>query len=224
MNRILKSIVFLGGLTPLLAFSQVNVTLHKDVEALVVNGEALPISVISKSKFELENGTNQLVVRVSKLVSSGSEFDKFKTDPLVITFDASDTDLTITPSRIIMAERQIKDFKQNPSFSLINSSGSQIESKQEVLPAGPGLLRDYEKELVKFNENRGIGKHVTLPPSDSEPVKAKDLSLSTVLQAKKAELSSENSMILMQADFLRMSAEEQKKFLNWAVKNVRSQD
>ncbi|AMG29930.1 DUF2057 domain-containing protein [Grimontia hollisae] len=223
MKRIFKSIVFLGGLTPLLAFSQVTINLHKDVEALVVNGEALPISVISKSKFELENGTNQLVVRVSKLVSSGSEFDKFKTDPLVITFDASDTDLTIMPSRDITAERQIKDFKQNPSFTLVSLNGNQIESEQEILPAGPGFLRDYERELVKFNEKRGLSYSKSMADTKAEASSdINEKSNSSVYPVKNAELSNENALILMQADFLRMSAEEQKKFLSWAVQNVRS--
>lgn len=139
MKQIVKSVLVVGALVPFVANAEVNVTLHKDVEAVVVNGEELPMTVMGKSQFSLENGTNQLVIRLSKLIATGSEYEKFKSDPLVVTFTSEDKDIMIEPTRQIMREAQVKDFKQAPSFTLTDQSGKTVSSQQNVLPQGPGF-------------------------------------------------------------------------------------
>ncbi|MBV7298510.1 DUF2057 family protein [Enterovibrio paralichthyis] len=229
MNRILRSILLLGGLIPSISYAQVNVTLHKDIEAIIVNGEELPMTLMSKNNFMLENGQNQLVVRLSKLVSSGSEFEKFKSDPLVITFATSDEDIFVEPTRNITSERQIKDFKQNPSFELLTPDNRKIESQQDILPKKPGFMRNYGAELAAFNAKKGdsllakaplVEKNVTTSvPNNHE---SEEIQPTLMPSSKSVGISSENSLILLQADFLRMSPKQQQKFLQWAVENVRS--
>lgn len=237
MKQVLKSILVVGALMPFVANAEVNVTLHKDVEAVVVNGEEIPMSIMGKSQFSMENGTNQLVIRLSKLIATGSEFEKFKSDPLVVTFSSENTDIFIESTRDITREAQVKGFKQSPSFTLTDQSGNAVASQQDVLPQGPGFLRNYEKELVKFNEKHGIAlgvstlavstvasaselnesSHVQTPVETMTVVPQKQVSNQTM-----QSISSENAIILLQADFLRMNPEQQKQFLQWAVKNVRS--
>lgn len=242
MKRSIKTILALGAFLPFFSAADVNLTLHKDVEALIVNGESVPMKIIEKKQFSFPNGTIQLVVRVSKLVQSESEFEKFKTDPLVITFDAKDVDLSIEATRNIVAKRQIKDFEQNPSFLLVTNKGETIASEQVLLPEGVGLVRDHEKELAKFNQKRGI-----VIPGDQtlQAVAAVTLAAVSPVQAvmaqgalknvapestqvitpklkKQANVNSENGLILMKADFLRMAPQDKKVFLQWAVKNVNS--
>lgn len=248
----IKSMLILGAFVPFFVpfftQAQVNVTLHKDVEALVVNGESLPMTIMEKKRFSLPGGKNQLVVRLSKLVESGSQFEKFKSDPLVITFDASDVNFTVSPTRAINSERQIKDFRGNPSFRLLTANDKDVSATQDVLPAGPGLLRDYEKELVKFNQKRGVvlfsaSAQNTIPaasvaspvisvpsPKISQEMMAIPLvtnnSINTLTSVRHApaqsqtEALSENAQILMKADFLRMTPKDKQTFLRWAVKNV----
>ncbi|SKA48329.1 YccT family protein [Enterovibrio nigricans] len=244
MKRILKSLFIFFGFLPLFAHAAVDVKLSTDVEAIVVNGEELPLSVMSKTRFSLPNGVNQIVVRVSKLVQTGgSEWDKFKSDPLVLTFNVSDTSLEIRPTKKIAAEREIGDFKKNPSFVLLASNGKEIQANHMLLPKGKGLLRDYQDDIDAFNRAHGIEfkkaedvevvtKPLAIPTNASSvavpvavtpevtisPVKA----VLSVPATEKVKVSSGNSMILMQADFLRMSIEEQQQFLQWAVENVRS--
>ncbi|MCC4798978.1 VvgS protein [Enterovibrio norvegicus] len=237
MKQILKSVLVVGALVPFVANAEVNVTLHKDVEAVVVNGEELPITVMGKSQFSLENGTNQLVIRLSKLIATGSEYEKFKSDPLVVTFTSEDKEIMIEPTRQIMREAQVKDFKQSPSFTMTDQSGKTVSSQQNVLPQGPGFLRDYEKELARFNEKQGVvlggaaltASAVANAAEASAPSNVQKTSEPTVIAPQKQVsiqpaqgVSPENSIILMQADFLRMNPETQKQFLQWAVKNVRS--
>ncbi|WP_028024739.1 YccT family protein [Enterovibrio calviensis] len=237
MKQVLKSVLVLGALVPFFASAAVNVKLHKDVEAIIVNGEELPMLVMGQSQFSMENGTNQLVIRLSKLIATGSEFEKFKSDPLVVTFTSENTDILIESSRQIDREAQVKDFKQSPAFTLTDQSGNSVSSQQDVLPQTPGFLRDYEKELAKFNAKQGITLGVTSQTasvvaqapnekvSEINPVPVEQMMVSpqknTSIQRVNG-VSSENSIILLQADFLRMSPDQQKHFLQWAVKNVRS--
>lgn len=246
MKRIIKNILVLTALIPFFAAADVNVTLHKDVEALIVNGESVPMSIVEKKRFTLPNGNIQLVVRVSKLVQSESEFEKFKTDPLVISFDASDGDFIISATRTIVAKRQIKDFKQNPSFIVINNNGKDVNSTQDILPIGPGLIRDHEKELAKFNvkrankaaQNSTAVASITDISAPSAPVilaSVKAVPAIAFIEATSAgesirhapepvnsnnDMVSENALILLKADFLRMNAKDKQQFLRWAVKNI----
>ena len=240
MKSWIQSIFLLGAMVPFFALAEVNVSLHKDVEVLVINGEALPMSLMSKSKMTLENGTNQLLIRVSKLIESGPDFEKFKTNPLVITFDASNEDLTIKPTKMILSSRQVNDFKKKPSFILSNKAGTVLASNQAILPADSGLMRDYEKELMKFNRKPNlliaskytdpatVAQEVLLVSSNLAGTDVSSSAVSTQLQgvikqasSHQAEGASENSLILMKADFLRMNSEEKNIFLRWAIKNVK---
>ena len=241
MKLLIQSIFLLGAMLPFFTLAQVNVSLHKDIEVLAINGEALPMSFISKQKMTLENGTNQLLIRVSKLIESGADFEKFKTDPLVITFDASNEELTIEPEKIIFSQRQVSDFKKNPSFILNNEAGLLLASNQAILPADSGMMRDYEKELIKFNRKRNlvIASQKTDPSFIAEEVLPVSATLAAVpvpspivpIQPQavikqtsnhQTKSSAENSLILMKADFLRMDSDEKKAFLRWAVKNVKA--
>ncbi|MEZ9526036.1 YccT family protein [Enterovibrio norvegicus] len=237
MNKVLKSILVVGALVPFYASAAVNVTLHKDVEAIIINGEELPLTLMSKNTFSMENGTNQLVVRLSKLIATGSEFDKFKSDPLVITFSSENSDILIKSTRQIDRDAQVKGFKESPSFTLTDQSGNAVSSDQNVLPQGQGFLRDYEKELARFNKKQGVvlggaaltasavahAGEASVPSNVQKPIESTVITPQKQVSIQPAQgVSPENSIILMQADFLRMNQEQQKQFLQWAVKNVRS--
>ena len=77
MKNTLKSLFLMSVLCPFAVFAEVNVKLHKDVEAIVVQGEELPLTVMSKREFHLPDGQNQMVVRISKLVSKGVNLKSF---------------------------------------------------------------------------------------------------------------------------------------------------
>ncbi len=196
MKHTINTLLGAISLLPSMVFADVTVSLHRDVEAIVVAGEELPLTVKKKSRFILPDGENQLVVRVSKLVEKGSEFDKFRSDPLVINFTGFNSEITISPSRMIRLERDIKDFKTNPSVILENQDKERIAAAQEILPRGAGLTRDYAKELAKFNAKS-------------------DYSESTAEQV----VPKQHSVILLKADFLRLDENERKDFLKWAIEN-----
>ncbi|USH03150.1 DUF2057 domain-containing protein [Grimontia kaedaensis] len=225
MKRFFSSVLLLGSLVPFTSSAAVFVELDKDVEALVVNGEELPITIVGHRSFDLEDGNNQIVVRVSKLVQKGSEFEKFKSDPIVVTFNTADKDILLSPSQTITKLNDAKKFDEKPSFSLEDKNGTKISSQQAVLPRGPGMIRDYEREVAKFNYKQGIAvapnTYAASLAAGEQYVQPEPVAVQPAKQAS-APLSNEQSLILLQADFIRLSAEEQKKFLQWAVENVRS--
>ncbi|KXF81270.1 YccT family protein [Enterovibrio coralii] len=250
MRRFFYSLIILMGFLPVVSQAEVVVKLHKDVEALVVNGEELPLSVTTKTKFTLPDGVNQLVVRVSKLVQSTStDWDKFKSDPLVLTFNVSDTELEVLPTKRIFSERDIGNFKKSPSFKLVDSKGNETQANQTLLPKGPGLMRDHQKEINLFNKKYGLkfqkaeelqsgpaeldiptnNSSVPVPAAVAATVLAPEEATTPKVNTTKAAAAQKSvqsnpghSMILMQADFLRLDVEEQQQFLRWAVENVGS--
>ncbi len=221
MKKLLNSFLLLGGLSPFLAYANVNIQLDKNIEAVVIEGEELPLSVLNKSKFTLPNGQNQLVLRVSKLVTKGSEFEKFRSDPVVVTFDAADTTINIKPARDIRFEREVKEYKSNVNFILETQTEAPVIAKQAILPRGSGFTRDYEKELARFNKKNGIDVYKSHDGVPVDIISVKALPQKQV-KAPQVNMSNENAAILLKADFLRMTEKERKAFLEWAVQNINS--
>lgn len=219
MKKRFFSLLLLSMLSPFSAKAEVIIKLDKNVEAIVVDGEERPLTVFNKTSFSLPNGANQLVLRVSKLVTKGSEFEKFRSDPVVVTFDASDTSLYIKPEHDIRFEREAKDYKSKALFVLQTPDGQNLIAEQAVLPRGSGFTRNYEKELARFNKKNQINLY-----QEDEPVLVEQAPITTprTKQVTRAQMSGENATILLKADFLRMSQEERKAFLDWASKNTNS--
>lgn len=218
MKKRTISLLLLGMLSPFLAKAEVTIKLDKNVEAIVVEGEERPLTVLNKTSFTLPDGLNQLVLRVSKLVAKNSEFEKFRSDPMVVTFDASDTSLYIKPEHNIRFEREAKEYKSKAKFVLQTPDGQTLAAEQAILPRGSGFTRNYEKELARFNKKNQISVY-----QENEPVLAQQAPLPAKnVKQVKAHLSGENAAILLKADFLRMTQEERKAFLTWASKNINS--
>ena len=89
---------------------------------------------------------------------------------------------------------------------LLDESSHQLEVTQAVLPRGNGLTRDYESELERFNQKQNT-QFAKQTANQSSTIKMQ---------------SPENAILLLKADFLRLSADEQKDFIQWAVKKYLS--
>ncbi len=219
MKKRLISLLLLSMLSPFSVNAEVTIKLDKNVEAIVVEGEERPLTVFNKTSFSLPDGPNQLVLRVSKLVGKGAEFEKFRSDPVVVTFDVSDTSLYIKPEYDIRFEQEAKEYKSKAMFILQTPDGQTITAEQSVLPRGRGFTRNYEEELARFNKKNQINIY-----QENEPALAEKAPVATprIKQVKNTQMNGENATILLKADFLRMTQEEQKAFLEWASKNSAS--
>ncbi|MBE1274682.1 DUF2057 family protein [Enterovibrio baiacu] len=201
------------------AVADVTVKLHRDLEFMVINGEELGFNFGTQKEQVLPNGQNQLVIRMSKLLPNGSSHDKFNSRPIVVTFDASDTKFELAPTRRIESERDINGFDQKPSVKI--EGANQVDFHQGILLRGPGILPDLARDLALYNKKNGMqGSVQTVVEATEVAAKTSTPAIATKA-ASASSVDTNNSFILLQADFLRMSPEQQKAFLSWAVQNVK---
>ncbi|WP_325891943.1 YccT family protein [Grimontia sp. NTOU-MAR1] len=222
MNSFFPILAFVVALLPLNSLASVNVELDRNVAQLVVNGEQTGIFLNKQSKLELENGVNQLVIRVEKLVqSSNGEREKFNSKPVVLTFNAANSSLELTVDEKIDTTNQAREFDRAPKFIVREkNTGRVISNEQALLPSGGGITRDYEREVERYNKKNNIILEESAVFLDEMSEEGMKLNQTKTINSNYS--SNDNRMIIMQADFLRMSAEEQKKFLKWAVENTRT--
>ncbi|WP_413110793.1 DUF2057 family protein [Thaumasiovibrio sp. DFM-14] len=219
----------LAALAVLSAFTvnaAVDVTLHQDLELLAVNGEEVGVTLVSKRSVSLDNGTNQLVVRVSKLISSGGEYTKLRTDPVVVTFDTADKVLQVEPTRVITRNAHLQDFDKAPSVLIKEGESVYTDFHQGVLPRGTSMIRDIAKELENYNIKQGFIANEPKPSIAIKPaiaITAQSKSVQpdfTNIPKSNPSTSVTDFTAPMQAMYLQMTAEERKAFLSWAVQNV----
>ncbi|MGC9461785.1 YccT family protein, partial [Vibrio genomosp. F10] len=153
MNRMLVVGAMITSFAPMAA---VDVTIDRNISAVIANGEEVGFFVLKKSTFEYENGQNQIVVRAAQLVDKQGEKEKFNSHPVVITFDAADTTLKIDIESDITRVEHAEAFNKDPRFVVTDKSGKEIKVKQDILPASSGISRDYVKELARYNSKHSI--------------------------------------------------------------------
>ena len=136
--------------------ADVKIDLNQDVQPVVINGDELGFSLTSKKEFNLDNGPNQIVVQIEKLVQNRGEYEKYNSVPVVITLDQSDTSLTISPSAKIITTEDAKQFEKQPKFIIKNEHNDVIKVKQDRLEALDSFTRDYGKELAAYNKANNI--------------------------------------------------------------------
>ena len=224
MNNNLKTWLGLAGmLVATNVQAAVNVSFDRDVELLAINGKELGAFTKSPSEIELEDGPNQLITRVSKLVSYNGEFKKFLTKPVVLTFNLSDADLHVSATRTIIRDDQIKGFDKEPSFKIEKEGNGFSDFHQGVLPRGAGIVRDYQRELNDFNVDQGFVAAAKVQQPELTYGETAAAVTATAAVATKAALkpstplSADQALILLQADFLRLPAEKRAAFINWAA-------
>ncbi|KOO12093.1 hypothetical protein AKJ18_25745, partial [Vibrio xuii] len=81
------------------SFAAVDVDFDVAIEPLLINGEEVSSFATQMTKAELDDGPNQMVVRVSKLIRKNGVYTKFKSEPLVVTFDAANVGIYLEPGK-----------------------------------------------------------------------------------------------------------------------------
>ncbi|MDN3613540.1 DUF2057 family protein [Vibrio gallaecicus] len=210
MKRAIKTLVALAVCVPFSSLAAVNVQIHRDVAPIIIDGESVGFSFSKKSEVELANGVNQLVVRVEKLVDKQSEKEKFNSRPIVLTFNASDTEIYLEPAVNVKRSSQAEEFNENPAMRLTDQSGNEIEVTQAVLPTLGGITRDYEKELIAYNKKSGVSSEV-----DRNVVTAVTVGTTSSIKSQSSDMPSD----MIEYWFTQASVTEQEQFTNWVFEN-----
>ena len=157
--KLISKLIAVGlGLSSLPAMSAVDVTIEREIAPLVINGESLGFTLQKRSALDLDDGLNQIVVRIEQLVQNSlGEREKFNSTPVVITFDESDAELQLTLPKRFTTIVHAEQFNENPQFLLKNrKTGQVVDARQSILPNGGGITRDYEKEVARYNSKNDI--------------------------------------------------------------------
>lgn len=186
------------------AQANINVSLHQDLQLLVVENKNVGFTLFDNNQFSLENGTHQIVVRVSKLVSKQGEKEKFKSAAIAVRFKANDANLTISPTRTFMRVEEIQGFDKNPLLiATVNEKSIAIE--QQLLKSSGGITRDYAAEL-KAQGNADYRENVAVVSATPTPIENNDAS----------------PIEMTQRLFVNASDVEKTHFTDWAFKNRKS--
>ena len=78
MRLVRSTIIAAGIMASFSSFAAVNVDFDVEIEPLLINGEEVSSFVSQMTKTELNDGPNQMVVRVSKLIRQNGVHTKFK--------------------------------------------------------------------------------------------------------------------------------------------------
>ncbi len=213
-------LVFITALGMMFAGSvnaTVGIEIHRDLQVIAINGEEVGLSVSNISELSLENGTNQLVLQLSKLVEDGGGYVKLRSLPFVVTFEAANTDVAIKPTRIILRDNQINGYDRNPKVILDSSKSPILQSHQAILPRGKGLVRNYSKELIEFNQEYGfVAQSKVIPTISFEHSVELPQEGDSGVDTDSKPRTQEHDVILLKADYLRLSEVQKRQFLDWA--------
>lgn len=206
MRSLTKTIAVLSCLLAPNALAGVEVSLGDSIDIIAYNGEEVGLRVNPIRHLELSNGTNQIALRVSKLVQKvDGQFEKYNSPVSIVTFSAENQTITISPSQKIRDIEDANSFSNSPIYTL-NAEG-EIAATQDILPRGSGLTRDYEKEIARYNSKRNISLEKGI--------------ISTPFSEKVDTLHSEKSRSTdidkIKQDFVSLPIQQQKEFLKWAV-------
>ncbi|PWI34416.1 hypothetical protein DI392_04710 [Vibrio albus] len=188
-----------------LAFSAVMVELDRELEPVMIDGKEVGIRISTQRVIELENGQNQLVVRVSKLIPKQSQFEKYYSNPVVLTFEAHDTTLYVSAAEEVKTQEQAKRFKDSPVMNVVDNAGKPLVVQQGVLMPGSGLVRNYRNELEEFNQTHGL-----MGAGAERKAQA--------LKVTKQQNSSQ-ALEMIQYWYAKASDKDRETFINWAFQN-----
>ena len=208
------------------ANAAVEVTFAPDVETIIVNGDKT-LNLLEKTEdLRLDNGLNQIVVRVSKLIQGQGDLEKYRSEPLVITFTADDQKFNIKPDVRIINSIDVSNFNVKPSMKLVTENGSTIDAKIDVLPknqigdSGSMFGRNYLKDLAYYNQAQGYAFAGQAPivelkqePKQLVKIESKVVQPIAVVQPTKL-VAAEHELKNI---YSQLTPQQRKAFLGWAV-------
>ena len=208
------------------ANAAVDVTFAPDVETVIVNGNKTLNLLEGTEDLNLDNGLNQIVVRVSKLIQGQGELEKYRSEPMVITFTANDQNINIKPGARIISSVDVSNFNAKPSMELVAENGSIIDAKIDVLPknqigdSGSMFGRNYLKDLAYYNQAQGYAFAGQAPivepkqePKQLVKIEPKAVQPIAVVQPTKL-VAAEHELKNI---YSQLTPQQRKAFLGWAV-------
>ncbi|WP_157617610.1 DUF2057 domain-containing protein [Vibrio mexicanus] len=127
-------------------------TVERGVEVLVVNG----LKVGEEKAYQINQGFNQVVVRMSKRLTKGSSREYFTSKPFVIDFDTT-KDAVINHPQVINYSDAEKKFRHSPKW-IVKSDGKLLVHNSALLPGREGFMpyAQIEDIIAEYNYAQNI--------------------------------------------------------------------
>ena len=213
--KINKIILAISAMTTSFApYADVGLHFGHELSPIVVQGEEMGF-FSSPDNFMLENGNNQIVFRMEKLIqSNGGEKAKFNSHAFVMSFNAANVELLLESDMRVLRESESVEFNRNPRVKLLDKNGRRVDFTIDVLPAGNSLTRNYIKELAHYNKVKGLE---FIPAAATSAVQSTVTTPIAKSASSDDEQVSPSSMIEYWVD--KASAQETEQFVDWAFDN-----
>lgn len=195
----MKKYVYLGLMSMLPFVASANqISAESGVEIMAVNG----VEVEGKSVYQINDGFNQIVVRMSKRLSNGSSRDQFISSPYVISFETAKNVTLDTPKVTSYSDAETK-FRHGPKWR-ISASGQALNYESVFLPGKEGFMPygDLEAVIATYNDNHNI-----LLSADADTLAGE---LKSVEQAKSNEATKQ-----LKLWYKKASDEQREEFRRW---------
>ena len=130
-----------------LCAAQMTLSLPAGYEALACNGEKPELF----NKVTIHSGMNQLVFRFSGELGRANDADMFYSDVFVVLFRGDESLKLVVPD--INNEFELKDLNEKQPVDILDKNGkSTVVAKDKLIKEGFLLARDFEREIMKFNQ------------------------------------------------------------------------
>lgn len=199
--------------------AEVIITADEGVSILAVNGEELSSDSFfsQQSSVSMADGVNQIVASyTAEIPFSGDDFSLEQSKVFVITFNSSGKKINLKAPKI-SKKTQLEKFNENKNWLFTDTTGKSIDYKIDTLEKeGFQLVRDYEEELVDFNNSTSPAALINIAINSSN----KNISENQHNYSEKNHTASTKNEKNMPADMLRFwyeqaDAETRAGFLRW---------
>jgi len=163
MKHLLLPIGLLIASCAIPAYAEINLTLPRSVNLLIVNGQEQTF----KSPLVLQDGTNQLVFKYQSSFRQQGQVQPFSSNAIILTFTGANTDYDMSLPRL-RSRTDSDNFNKDPKIELSNQSGESIDYIIDVLRKnGLQIGRDYKQEITAYNRTQGPAAITGLPGADT---------------------------------------------------------
>ncbi len=147
MKKIILCVLGLLLLFSSLCAAQMSLSLPAGYEALTCNGKKPEMF----NRVAINRGINQLVFRFAGELGRTNDADMFYSDVFVVLFRGDENLRLAVPE--INNEFELKDLNEKQQVDILDKNGkSKVVAKDKLIKEGFLLARDFEQEIMKFNQ------------------------------------------------------------------------
>ncbi|PSU34219.1 DUF2057 domain-containing protein [Photobacterium lutimaris] len=139
------------------SLADVKLDLPYQADLVLVNG----VQKSGNDTVTLPNGINQFAFTyVDSLRDNGDDY-LYKSDVIVVKFDASDESLKLDLPKLRTAQ-DARKFDKSPKLSLVSANGETVSFEQDkLIKSGLQFGRDFEKEIAVYNQSGKVAAVAT---------------------------------------------------------------